>query len=87
LINTQDRDKIPKQTLLSLLKFFGDRLHDFECIEEILTCLKTILATWKSDLDEGQIAFVITQYVSCDEKMTHIIEYLQMSLFHPYYNH
>jgi len=52
-----------EQVVNSVCKFFGDRLHDFEGLPELLPCILALLQRWTTKHSENHVAYVMTQYV------------------------
>jgi DNA repair/transcription protein MET18/MMS19 len=49
------------QTIASLMRFFGDRLDDFDCLNELLSCVLSLFNTWKNLMPDDQLAYILSR--------------------------
>ncbi|KAL0488772.1 MMS19 [Acrasis kona] len=80
LNNIKNKQEVVVQTLCSLLRFFGDRLHDYECVNEILTCIKTLMSTWKNSFENDLVSSILHQLLN-DVSIPALTQPLRLSCY------
>jgi hypothetical protein len=63
-LSTEQVTNTPPQAIVSLFRFFGDRLDDYECISDILACVHTAMFLWKNSISDESLTYILSQFVS-----------------------